>query len=83
MAEPGTGDRQPQQPNLEQNRDARIPKVIDELSRSVRMVTDPRTLSLRPTPEKSPVIIDYRSGDKQMFLDTRSSSFFRLQFEQY
>ena len=65
MADPGVGEGQPQQPNLEQNRDARIPKVIDELNTTARLMKDPRLLSMERGSSniETPYEIRYRTAD--------------------
>src|SRR5205085_10089804 len=51
---------QPQQHFPDQERDAKIPKVINELSQAARYLRDPRLLSMN---EKPPNSIGYQSAD--------------------
>jgi hypothetical protein len=58
---------QPQHP--EQKRDPRIPKVIQELSKSARLLADPRLLNPNANPEDGYNLIRYLSENEAYHID--------------
>src|SRR5688500_11753365 len=54
------------QQNPELHKDPRIPKVIQELSESARLLKEPRLLNMSSNPVKPPAWIEYEGADREI-----------------